>query len=395
MMTIHELREKRVKTWEQAKAFLDSRRQNNGLIAAEDVEVYNRMEKEISDLGDEISRLERLDALEAQLRRPLSAPLTSRPGGSNLKAGCASEEYKNAMLDAMRSNFRQVSDVLREGSDEAGGYLVPDEWDNRLIQALEEENIMRRLGTTITTSGQHKINIAASKPAAAWVEEGGNLTFGDAAFDQVMLDAHKLHVAVKLSEELLYDNAYNLESHLIDQFGRALANAEEDAFLNGDGNGRPTGIFDASGGGEAKVIAAGDTLAADDIIDLVYTLKRPYRKNARFLMNDQTVALIRKLKDSNGQYLWQPSLTQGEPDRLLGYEVYTSAYAPVYMAGGPVMAFGDFSYYNIGDRGTRSFQELRELFAGQGMVGMLMKERVDGVLILPEAVQVLSARAGG
>lgn len=395
-MSIQELRNKRANAWEAAKAFLDTHRQENGMIAPEDVVTYNRMEADIVNLGKEIERLEHLDSLDREMRRPLSAPLTGKPGISgSAAAGRASKEYRDAMLAAMRTNFRQISDVLQEGTDAGGGYLVPAEWDSRLIDTLSEENILRKLGTTITTSGQHKINIAATKPAASWIEEGGALSFGDATFDQIVLDAHKLHVAVKVTEELLYDNAFNLESYLIDQFGRALGNAEEEAFLNGDGAGKPTGIFDVNGGGEAKIVAAGSGISADDIINLVYALKRPYRKNAKFIMNDATISMIRKLKDNNGQYLWQPALAQGEPDRLLGYELYTSAYAPLFKAGGPVMAFGDFSYYNIGDRGTRSFQELRELFAGNGMIGMLAKERVDGKLVLPEAVQILTAKAAG
>ena len=122
-------------------------------------------------------------------------------------------------------------------------------------------------------------------------------------------------------------------------------------------------------------------------------MKRPYRKNAAFIINDQTLSILRKLKDGNGAYLWQPTLTMGEPDRLLGYPVYTSAYVPTVAAGNPVIAFGDFSYYNIGDRGTRSFAELKELFAGNGMVGFVAKERVDGKLVLPEAVQILKMKA--
>ena len=110
-------------------------------------------------------------------------------------------------------------------------------------------------------------------------------------------------------------------------------------------------------------------------------------------MNDSTLAVVRKLKDGTGVYIWQPGLVAGEPDRLLGYPVYTSAYAPTMEAGQPVMAFGDFSYYNIGDRGARSFSELRELFAGNGMVGFVAKERVDGKLILPEAVQIMKVKA--
>ncbi len=167
----------------------------------------------------------------------------------------------------------------------------------------------------------------------------------------------------------------------------SLANAEEDAFLNGDGTGKPTGIFASVGGGQA----AGTLTAAiksDDLIDLVYGLKRPYRKKASFIMNDATLASLRKLKDNNGAYIWQPSYKEGEPDRVLGYAVHTSSFAPEN-----AIAFGDYSYYNIGDRGSRSFAELRELFAGNGMIGYVAKERVDGKLILPEAVKILKLKA--
>ena len=207
------------------------------------------------------------------------------------------------MLQALRPNFRQVSNILQEGVDADGGYLVPEEYDNRLIDVLTEENIMRSLGHTITTSGEHKINIAATKPAAAWIEEGGALQFSDATFSQILLDAHKLHVAIKVTEELLYDNAFGLENYIINQFGKALANAEEDAFLNGDGSGKPTGLFVATGGGTvAGTLSA--AIKSDDMLDLVYALKRPYRKNASFIMNDKTLAQLRKLKDNNGAYIW-------------------------------------------------------------------------------------------
>lgn len=389
-MTILELREKRNKAWESAKAFLESHRTEKGTLTAEDDATYTQMEQEINDLGKEIARLERQEALEAELNRPVNQPLTSKPGsgrGEEPKTGRASDEYRKAMLDAFRSNFKRVSNILQEGVDADGGYLVPEEYDHRLIDTLSEENIMRRLATIITTSGEHKINIAATKPAASWIEEGGALTFGDATFSQILLDAHKLHVAIKVTEELLYDNAFNLEGYILDQFGKALANAEEDAFLNGDGTGKPLGLFAATGGGTvAGTLTA--AIKSDDMLDLVYALKRPYRKSASFILNDKTLSSLRKLKDNNGAYIWQPSYQAGEPDRILGYAVHTSAYAPE-----DAIAFGDYKYYNIGDRGTRSFSELRELFAGNGMIGYVAKERVDGKLILPEAVQILKLKA--
>lgn len=390
-MTVKELIEKRAKAWEAAKNFVDTHEDKNGNLSAEDSATYTKMEAEIEELTNSIDRQQRAERREQELSKPVNSPLTGKPykdePAAEEKTGRASDEYRKAMLNAMRSNFRQVSNVLQEGVDSDGGYLVPVEYDKRLIDVLNEENIMRTLGTKITTSGEHKINIAATKPAAAWIEEGSALSFGDATFDQIYLDAFKLHVAIKVTEELLYDSAFNLENYIITEFGKALANAEEDAFLNGDGKGKPLGIFAKTGGGQsAGTLTA--ALKSDNLIDLIYSLKRPYRKNASFILNDATLAQVKKLKDNNGQYLWQPSYQAGEPDRILGYTVRTSAYAPT-----DAIAFGDYRYYNIGDRGSRSFKQLNELFAGNGMIGFVAKEGVDGKLVLPEAVKILGLKA--
>lgn len=390
-MNINELREKRAKAWETTKSFLESHRTDKGAITAEDENTYNNMMADIDGLGKEIKRLEKQELLDKELAKAVNVPITGKPGfggeEEKLKPVRARNGYAKDLIKAMRSNFKQVTNLLQEGVDADGGYLVPEEYDKRIIDTLEEENIMRKLGTKITTSGQHKINIAAAKPAAAWIEEGGALTFGDAKFAQTLLDAHKLHVAIKITEELLYDNAFNLEGYIIDQFGRAMANAEEDAFLNGDGTGKPLGLFAESGGGTvAQTLTA--AIKSDDVLDLIYALKRPYRKNAKFIMNDRTLLSLRKLKDNNGNYMWQPSYQAGEPDKLLGYSIFTSAYAPA-----AAIAFGDMSYYNIGDRGTRSIAELRELFAGNGMIAYVAKERVDGKLVLGEAVQIMQLNA--
>ena len=151
------------------------------------------MEQKIKDYSAEIERMEQMEALENELNKPVNTPILTNPqqtgSDGKPKTGRASDEYREGMLAALRSNFKQVSNVLQEGVDADGGYLVPEEYDRRLIDVLEEENIMRKLGTKITTSGDHKINIAATKPAAAWIEEGGALTFGDATFDQILLDS--------------------------------------------------------------------------------------------------------------------------------------------------------------------------------------------------------------
>ena len=161
--SVNELREMRANAWENAKNFLDTHRDEKGMLSAADVATFDKMEAEIVGLGEEIKRNERGMALEAELSRPVGSPLTNAPGaGGKLKTGRASDEYKSAMLNALRSNFRQVSNVLVEGTDASGGYLVPDEYDARLIEALEQENVVRKLGTVIQTSGERKINVAAT-----------------------------------------------------------------------------------------------------------------------------------------------------------------------------------------------------------------------------------------
>ena len=386
MSKILEMIEKRNKAWEGAKAFVESNKDKDGLLSEEHTKQYQEMENKVLNFSKEIDRLQREEQMEKMMEKPINAPIKEKPRQDvEEKTGRARKAYKESMLQALRTNFKQVSNILQEGVDADGGYLVPEEYDARLISVLEEENIIRNLATVITTAGNHKINIAGTRPAAAWIDEGAELKFGDATFKQMLLDAHKLHVAIKVTEELLYDSAFNLEAYINEQFGKALANAEEDAFLNGDGNNKPTGIFHETNGGTflEKVSA----IKSDDVINLVHALKRPYRKNAVFITNDKTIAQIRKFKDSNGAYIWQPSYQQGEPDKLLGYPIYTSAFAPEN-----AIAFGDFSYYNIGDRGARSFKALTELFAGNGMIGYVAKERVDGKLIVKEAVQILSTQ---
>lgn len=401
-MEIRELLQKRASLWEEAKNFLDTHTDADGKISAEDAASYDKMEADIDAMTRTIERFERNARFGAELEKPFNTP-HFEPFNNNSaagKTGRASAEYKSAFMAMFRTNFKRINNILQESVDASGGYLVPEEWDSRLIDGLAEENIMRRLGTTITTSGEHKITITANKPAASWIAEGAALTFGDAAFAQKTLDAHKLHVAVKVTNELLTDNAFNLENYLIEQFTQAISNAEEDAFLNGAPDvqsgavTKPTGLFvTAADATNSPLSTTGNSVSGDDIINLVYSLKRPYRRNAAFLMNDATLATIRKIKDQNQAYMWQPSYTQGEPDRLFGFPLYTSAYAPTATAGQPLIAFGDFSYYNIADRGTRSIKELRELFAGNDQTGFVMLERVDGVLILPEAVKILKLKS--
>lgn len=167
-----------------------------------------------------------------------------------------------------------------------------------------------------------------------------------------------------------------------------MAAAEEEAFITGDGTGKPTGLL--TSGETGVTTASASAITADEIIDLYHSLRTPYRKKAVFLANDSTVKAIRKLKDGNGQYLWQPGLQAGQPDTILNRPIHTSIYAPEIESGNSIMLFGDLSYYWIADRQGRSFQRLNELYAKNGQVGFRIFQRVDGKLILPEAVKIMT-----
>lgn len=391
-MTINEMIQKRAKVWETAKNFVDTHENENGVLSAEDNAAYERMEQEIEDLTAAIDRQQRAEAREAQLSQPVNAPLTGRPAGrADEKTGRASDAYKEDFGAHLRGK-RPVHNVLSEGVQADGGYLVPEEFERQIVAGLEEANVVRGLAKVITTSAERKIPVAATHSEAKWTAENGAYTESNPTFDQKTIDAFKLTDLVKVSIELLQDSMFDLESYIAAEFARAFGIAEEQAFCVGTGTGQPTGIFTKKGGQVGVTAASAAAVTADELISLVYSLKSPYRRNAKFLMNDATIGAIRKLKDGNGVYLWQPSLQAGEPDKLLGYELYTSPYVPQMAAGAFSAAFGDFRNYWIADRSGRTVQRLNELYSANGQVGFVATERVDGKVILPEGIRLLKMK---
>ena len=392
-MNITELREKRAKLWNAMEGFLDTHRTDKGVLSAEDDATYAGMEKDLSDLTNEIHRMERRDAIAAELAKPVSDPLTEKPQREKgEKFGRASDAYKEDFGYLLRGK-RMVHNVLSEGVDANGGYLVPEEFERQIIDTLKEENVMRRLCKVISTASERKIPVAATHSTAAWTAENAAFTESNPTFSQKTIDAYKLTDLIKVSIELLDDSAFDLESYIAREFAYAFGVAEEQAFCVGTGTGQPTGLFTTSGGTVGVTAASSTAVTTDEVISLIYALKAPYRKNAKFLMNDATVAALRKLKDTNGSYLWQPSVQAGQPDRLLGCELHTSPYAPTMAAGALSIAFGDFQNYWIADRTGRTVQRLNELYSTNGQVGFVASERVDGKIILPEGIQLLKMKA--
>ena len=400
MSKVNELRTQRAKAWDKAQAFLTANRNDKGILSEEDVRTYEALEQDIVNLGHEIERQERLEAMEREMAAPVSAPITAKPEASvkkDEKTGRAADAYVKAFWTQVRAKdgvTYEVRNVLSEGVDSEGGYLVPDEFENTLVSGLEEEGSIRSLAHVFTTSnGVHKIPVVQTKGTANWIDENGSYGDSDDVFGQEQIDAHKVGTVIKVSEELLNDSAFDLEKYFQEEFARRIGAKEEEAFIVGDGSKKPTGILHTSGGAEVGVTAASDkAITADEVIDLFYSVKAPYRKNAVWVLNDSTVRAIRKLKDANGQYLWQAALHEGDHETLLGKKILTSPYMPEIGAGQKVVMFGDFNFYWIGDRQGITFKRLNERYADMGQVGFLASHRVDGKLVLPEAVKVLQMK---
>ena len=394
-MRIDELKQKRYALVKEARELLDRAEAEKRGLTAEEEQQYERIMTDVDKLGKQIEMEERLYNLEHELEKSAGTLAGGKqvPETQNraIVNPVETAEYRDAFWKAMRYGVRGVTgDELRSltvGTQNKGGYLVPPEFERTLLQALTSQNVMRGLATVISTSGEHNIPMVTGHGTATWTAEEGAYTESDETFGMFTLSAYKVTTMVKVSEELLADSAFDLENYLISEFARRFGEAEEIAFITGDGVGKPTGVLNTAAVG--KTTAANNAITADEIIDLFYSLKRPYRQRATFLMNDATVKVLRKIKDNQGNYIWQPGLTAGEPDRLLGRPIALSDAMPTIASQAKVIAFGDFSYYYIADRQGRVFQRLDELFAANGQVGFRAYQRVDGKLSLAEAVQVL------
>ena len=351
--------------------------------------------------------------MDAKLSAATSAPVHADPkmGQKNAKVRpTATAEYNEAFWNMMRgNNSLEVRDALSVGVDQNGGFTVPDEFEHQLIQALEENNIFRTLAKTIhTNSGTRTIPIATDSGTASWIEEGAAIQESDMSFAQETLSAYKLGCMIKVSNELLNDSAFNIAAHIAQRFGVRFGNAEEDAFINGTGPSanpqttpsQPTGILTSLTPTAGNTTANAQTVHFDNIYKLYYSLKSPYRRKAAFLCNETLLLQLMLIKDKNDNYIWKPGLEVGKPDTILGRPIYTSGYMPAITGNATqdknkkVLLFGDFSYYWIADRQSRTLKRLNELYAVTDQVGFIGTQRVDGKLILPEAMQVMALGSG-
>lgn len=391
------LQERRHKLALDARAILNDAQEENRNLSADESTKFDNIMADVDAIDKQIERMAKLDDVDSrgiELEPMAANPVKTPEEPAN--------DYRTAFMQYLRRGKNSLNSeevrALEAGVVAEGGALTYEEFERRIVEKLNETNVLRGLATVISTGGDRNIPVEDGEGTATWISEEG--TYAESldgssnpedTFSRVVLGAHKLQYLVKVSEELLYDSAFDLEGYLARMIGRRLGDGEEAAFVAGNGTGKPTGVMTSATVG--KTAASGTALTADEIIDLYHSVKRPYRMNATWLMNDDTIKVIRKFKDTTDQYLWQPGLQAGEPDRILARPVAASTAAPTIALSAKVIAFGDMSYYWIADRGNRVLQRLNELYAGSGQVGFRAYERVDGKIVLSEAIKALQMAA--
>lgn len=388
-MYLIELRKRRASLVADARAILDKAEKEKRDLTGEDHTSYDKIMAEVDNLGESIKRGERQEELE----RNLNQPEEIRAGRVSLDNPPTGAEERKAFGEYARTGRRsQVVGGTGQGETSNKGYYLTDAaFLPELIQSRITYNPFRPLLTVDRiTDRAAQIPVLTDDGAADWVSEGEPYNESDATFSQILLSPYKLTRITKVSEELLADAKYPIEATLGKAFGRAFGKAEEAAILAGSGTGEPQGIITGATGTLESGTAS--TIGVNDIFALYHKLDKAYRDLAVWVMNDNTALAIRKFK-SGDNYMWQPSLTEKEPDRLLGRPVLTSAYIDEIADTKKVIIFGDFSFYRVAESAGLEMQRLNELYAANGLVGFKGMTRFDGKIALQEAFKILTVKA--
>ena len=334
---------------------------------------------------------ERIDQLETMINRP---PV---PGDS--KDNRQPNEKKAAFFKFMREGKPALSPEEKKAlvSDETGQILIPEELESEIYRELPKLTVIRSLATVRQTKSDRIRRRSLTEVTVGWgkLETGTTITESTMTPSDDYQYVEDLYGLTKIGEDELMDTDVALESITTDSFSRAIAEAEDTAFVIGTGhaNKQPEGILNGTVVSRVNAGQAG-AITADDILKLIYEVPAQYRQNGVLIVNSKTELAIRLLKDKNGQYLWQPSLQAGRPNSFAGYPVYNQEDIPDIPSAGTaadVAIFGDIrSGYRIIDRLGMTVQRLVELYAEAGLVGFKVHYRVGGGVIRPDALRILN-----
>lgn len=381
-------------------------------LTGEEENTYTQHDHDVDKLTAEIQREQRMIDLEAEQRQSANGdrnPQQRRQPGTGIQTeqrdATDTAEYRQAMLrymvtgsigselrtDVRSGEIRSILGVSLTGTSATGAVMAPAQLERSLLADLADINAVRGAADVRSSDSDVDIPYVDTHATAYMVDEGADFTSTTPKFGKKTMKAYKAGALTYVTVEAMQDMLLDMEAFIRDDFSRAFAKLEEGQFISGTGTKQPSGIL--TGGTSALTAASSTALTTDELLDLVYAVPAEYRRNGRFLMADGTIKAIRKLKDSDGRYLWQPALQGGQPDTLLGYRLMTSDSMPAMAASAKPVIFGDFKQYRILDRRGLYFQRLNEIAAPSGQVGFLAYRRYDGQVMHANALKYITMKA--
>lgn len=417
---VETLRGRRGNVWEQMKGLADKASEENRSFSAEEQGQWDVMSEELDKLDARIKSAldtearakdadDAFNRLHGQGKGKVSGQRAAAGGGQE---GAPAEgddaELRSWMRGEGRSRFFDVRPkgrvdwaglqqrALTVGTATAGGDTVPTTFYDRLVQHLiQTAAIMQSGAMVLNTDGGETIQVpkTTAHSTASIVSEGGTIGESDPTFGQVELNAFKYGCLIQISRELLDDTGVDLEGYLAMQAGRALGNAFGAHAITGDGSSKPRGVVTDATTGKTGATGVAGAFSSDDIIDLFFSVIAPYRKSpaATWLMADSSIAAVRKLKDTTGQYIWQPGLQAGVPDTILGKPVLTEPNVAAVATSAKSVVFGDMSQYFVRLAGGVRFERSDDFAFDSDLVTFRALMRADGALVdLTGAVKVFA-----
>lgn len=414
MASVQKLREERAGIWEQMKAIMDTADQEGRPRTAEENQTYDRLEKDLDAKGDEITRQEAFDKRTEEFARVdrsgVVPPEDADPDLGDEPAKGYTDAFnrylRNGMgaLDASDQRTLQAGFVKGPqnaggvGTGSAGGYTVPPAFRQKIVERMTFIAVMRQFAEVINTETGASLpwpTVDDTGNEGAILAENTQVSEQDVTFGQASLDAYMYtSKLVRLSLQLLNDEAFGLESWLANALGNRIGRVQNRHFTVGTGTNQPDGLFTSAAVG----VTAGSVTAItyDDLVELTESLDPAYLGggNLRFMMSQTARKGLRKLKDSQNRPLWEPSLQAGAPDTLMGYGLSLNNYVPVPAAGAKSVGFGDIrEAYVVRDVSDFALLRLTERYADYLQVGFLGFQRSDGTLQNASAFKVLQQAA--
>ncbi|WP_395055193.1 phage major capsid protein [Polaromonas sp.] len=394
MTNIQALREKIANLATQAKNLLANK--GDQTWTPEEQAQFDGFTNEIEAAKRQIANIEKM--------REIDADKFFENAGKEGKGGKQGDDLSLNALEAVALFMRfgnnvtaeqaiQIRNAMSTTTTTEGGYTVPAEIAAMVIDAMKATGGMREIAQVISTAGGNSLNYPTSDGTAEVGEivaenaaaSAGEITFGTAAVNPYKYSSKK----IALPWELISDSAIDVVQFVTARLAMRLARITNAHYTTGTGTGQPFGVMARTSAGKTGTTGQTLTVIYDDLFDLKHSVNRAYRRNAKWMMNDLSVAIVSKLKETTGRPIWEPSLTAGAPDMLLGYPVQTNDDVAVMAANAKSIAFGDFSQYIVRDVADsvimRRFDD--SAFALNGQVGFCGWMRTGGNLVDTAAVK--------